>query len=180
MKKIKSRKDLQVTDLLIAHGPAGYGVYVMLTEYLSERKALRRREDIGRIAYELHADAEMVRSILEDFNLFAVSAEGEFCNLSSAPTQKAAPTENQTVAPETSQKHVPTLGEEKSDEAATIGAENSDEAVRVGEERLAGKVTSRPSKPRTPQKPHPGQHPYKKLPQKRLIKITPTGKILRD
>lgn len=159
MKKIKSRKDLQVTDLLIAHGPAGYGVYVMLTEYLSERKALRRREDIGRIAYELHADAEMVRSILEDFNLFAISAEGEFCNLSSAPTQKAAPaeksTENQEFAPETCQRHVPTLCEEKIDK-------------------------KEPAKSQMPKKPQPGQHPYKKHPQKRLIKITPTGKILRE
>lgn len=155
MKKIKSRKDLQVTDLLIAHGPAGYGVYVMLTEYLGERKALRRREDISRIAYELHADAEMVRSILEDFNLFAISAEGEFCNLSSAPTQKAAPAENQTVAPETCQRHVPTLGAEKVDKKV-------------------------PAKSQMPKKSQPGQHPYKKHPQKRLIKITPTGKILRE
>ncbi|MBD5282176.1 MAG: DUF4373 domain-containing protein [Bacteroides sp.] len=86
MKKIRNRKDLQITDLLIAHGPAGYGVYVMLTQYLGERKSLRRRQDIARIAYELHAPAEMVRSVLEDFGLFECVGD-EFAN-ESAPAKQ--------------------------------------------------------------------------------------------
>lgn len=93
MKKIRNRKDLQITDLLIAHGPAGYGVYVMLTQYLSERKSLRRRQDISRIAYELHAPAEMVRSVLEDFGLF-VCIDDEFAN-ESAPKKPAQPMESE-------------------------------------------------------------------------------------
>lgn len=70
MRKIRSRKDPKIVDLLIAFGTAGYGTYVMLSEYLGERKSLRSRDDVKRIAYELHADYEMVRSILEDFDLF--------------------------------------------------------------------------------------------------------------
>ncbi|MBD5372661.1 MAG: DUF4373 domain-containing protein [Bacteroides sp.] len=90
MKKIRNRKDLQITDLLIAHGPAGYGVYVMLTQYLTERKSLRRREDIARIAYELHAPAEMVRSVLEDFGLFEYT-DGLFANESSPAKEPKQP-----------------------------------------------------------------------------------------
>ena len=90
MKKIRNRKDLQITDLLIAHGPAGYGVYVMLTQYLGERKSLRRRQDIARIAYELHAPAEMVRSVLEDFGLFECAGD-EFFNESAPAKQPKEP-----------------------------------------------------------------------------------------
>lgn len=89
MKKIRSRKDLKVIDLMIAHGAAGYGVYVMLTEYLSERKALRSRSDIARIAYELHAEAEMVRSVLEDFGLFEYN-DDRFENEKPAPKKERA------------------------------------------------------------------------------------------
>ncbi|MDE6032515.1 MAG: hypothetical protein K2G15_00985 [Muribaculaceae bacterium] len=90
MKKVRNRKDLQITDLLIAHGPAGYGIYVMLTQYLTERKSLRRREDIARIAYELHAPAEMVRSVLEDFGLFECT-DGLFANESSPAKEPKQP-----------------------------------------------------------------------------------------
>lgn len=76
MKKIASRKDPRILDLLIAHGASGYGLYVMLVEYLGERKALRSTDDIRRIAYELHADAETVSSILRDFNLFEIDPDG--------------------------------------------------------------------------------------------------------
>lgn len=101
MKKIRNRKDLQITDLLIAHGAAGYGVYVMLTQYLSERKSLRRREDIARIAYELHAPAEMVRSVLEDFGLFGC-IDDEFANESAPakqPKQPATPEKSEPAEP---------------------------------------------------------------------------------
>ena len=76
MKKLASRKDLRVIDLMIAFGPLGYGIYALLVDYLKERKAMRRVDDIGRIAYELHADADMLRSVIEDFGLFTVDDEG--------------------------------------------------------------------------------------------------------
>ena len=87
MKKIASRKDPRVVDLLIAHGIAGYGIYVMLVEYLGERKSFRSMDDIRRIAYELHADADTVRSIIEDFNLFEVDHDG---NIARAGERKPA------------------------------------------------------------------------------------------
>lgn len=148
MKKIRNRKDLQITDLLIAHGPSGYGVYVMLTQYLSERKSLRRREDIARIAYELHAPAEMVRSVLEDFGLF-VSIDDEFANESTPakrPAESAKPTEaNESEDLESSEKPNP--------------SNNSN--------------ASNPSKPSKPSnKPKPSSAP-RKIPVKKLLKRRP-------
>ena len=105
MKKIRNRKDMQITDLLIAHGPAGYGVYVMLTQYLGERKSLRRRQDIARIAYELHAPAEMVRSVLEDFGLFECVGD-EFFN-ESAPAKQPKEPAQELAKPEPAETAVP-------------------------------------------------------------------------
>ncbi len=72
MKKLASRKDTRVIDLMIAFGPLGYGIYALLVEYLKERKAFRSVDDIERIAYELHADAETLRAVITDFNLFEI------------------------------------------------------------------------------------------------------------
>ena len=97
MKKLASRKDFRVIDLMIAHGPLGYGIYALLVEYLKERKAFRSMDDIKRIAYELHADAETVRSVIEDFGLFTVDAEGIITHgvaKPSEPSEPAEPTEN--------------------------------------------------------------------------------------
>lgn len=76
MKKLVSRKDSRVIDLLIAYGPMGYGIYALLVEYLHERKAMRSPDDLKRIAYELHADAEILRAVVEDFGLFYIK-DGE-------------------------------------------------------------------------------------------------------
>ena len=89
MKKLASRKDLRVIDLMIAFGPLGYGIYALLVDYLKERKALRRVDDIGRIAYELHADADMLRSVIEDFGLFTVDNEGIISATGSGKSQTA-------------------------------------------------------------------------------------------
>lgn len=104
MKRIASRKDPRVIDLLIAHGVAGYGVYVLLVEYLGERKSFRNMADVSRIAYEFHADAEMVRSILQDFDLFEIDPEGNAARKGAQKPAVAAaqPADSQAeqVAPE--------------------------------------------------------------------------------
>ena len=98
MKKLASRKDFRVIDLMIAHGPLGYGIYALLVEYLKERKAFRSMDDIKRIAYELHADAETVRSVIEDFGLFTVDAEGIITHGVAKPAEPAEPSENSELS----------------------------------------------------------------------------------
>ena len=141
MKKIRNRKDLQITDLLIAHGPAGYGVYVMLTQYLGERKSLRRRQDIARIAYELHAPAEMVRSVLEDFGLFECVGD-EFFN-ESAPAKQPKEPAQELAKPEPAEPVEP--------------AKETDESYNSYKSYKSYKA----------HKPHDGQ---RKIPVKQLLK----------
>lgn len=142
MKKIRNRKDLQITDLLIAHGPAGYGVYVMLTQYLGERKSLRRRQDIARIAYELHAPAEMVRSVLEDFGLFECVGD-EFANESAPAKQPKEPANPDVAEPEPAEPVEP--------------AKETDESYNSYNSYKSYKA----------HKPHDGQ---RKIPVKQLLK----------
>lgn len=142
MKKIRNRKDLQITDLLIAHGPAGYGVYVMLTQYLGERKSLRRRQDIARIAYELHAPAEMVRSVLEDFGLFECVGD-EFFN-ESAPAKQPKEPAQELAKPEPA----------PAESAPEAPAKETDESYKSYKSYKA-------------HKPHDGQ---RKIPVKQLLK----------
>ncbi|MBD5373794.1 MAG: DUF4373 domain-containing protein [Bacteroides sp.] len=142
MKKIRNRKDLQITDLLIAHGPAGYGVYVMLTQYLGERKSLRRRQDIARIAYELHAPAEMVRSVLEDFGLFECVGD-EFAN-ESAPAKQPKEPAQELAKPEPA----------PAESAPEAPAKETDESYKSYKSYKA-------------HKPHDGQ---RKIPVKQLLK----------
>lgn len=142
MKKIRNRKDLQITDLLIAHGPAGYGVYVMLTQYLGERKSLRRRQDIARIAYELHAPAEMVRSVLEDFGLFECVGD-EFANESAPAKQPKEPANPDVAEPEPAEPVEP--------------AKETDESYNSYKSYKSYKA----------HKPHDGQ---RKIPVKQLLK----------
>lgn len=142
MKKIRNRKDLQITDLLIAHGPAGYGVYVMLTQYLGERKSLRRRQDISRIAYELHAPAEMVRSVLEDFGLFECVGD-EFAN-ESAPAKQPKEPAQELAKPEPA----------PAESAPEAPAKETDESYKSYKSYKA-------------HKPHDGQ---RKIPVKQLLK----------
>lgn len=79
MKKLASRKDSRIIDLLVEYGTEGYGIYALLVEYLKERKSFRHTDDIKRIAYELHADPEILRAVIEDFNLFEI-ADGLIIN----------------------------------------------------------------------------------------------------
>ncbi len=68
--KLLSRKDPRIIDLQIAHGIEGFGVYCLLADYFSNKKAMRSPSDSKRIAYLLNLDAELVRAVMCDFGLF--------------------------------------------------------------------------------------------------------------
>ena len=72
MRKLASRKDSRIIDLLIEYGPEGYGTYALLVEYLKERRSFRSINDIRRIAFEIHANEEILRAVIEDFGLFEI------------------------------------------------------------------------------------------------------------
>lgn len=73
-----ARDDPKMVQVRIRYGPAGYGVYFMLLEYLfSQPGYVGERDQYNAIGYSLHIPAEMVKSIVEDFGLFKFSEDGK-------------------------------------------------------------------------------------------------------
>lgn len=67
-----ARSDQKIQNLIFQHGMQGYGIFWAIIEDLyTNANALRM--DCKRIAFNLHADESMVKSILNDFELFEIS-----------------------------------------------------------------------------------------------------------
>lgn len=60
--------------LTMKHGMAGIGIYWCLVEMLYEEGGYMPRE-YERITYELRSDTNVIRSVIEDFELFETDDE---------------------------------------------------------------------------------------------------------
>lgn len=72
-----ARYDNRIMRLRMKHGAAGYGVYFMLLERLTEEKRYMSVKDYNAIAFDLRVDTSLVKSVVEDFGLFAFAKNGE-------------------------------------------------------------------------------------------------------
>lgn len=75
-----SRQDEKIKRLIRTHGMQGYGIFWSIVEDLYNN-ANALRTDYKGIAYDLHSDEQMIRSIINDFDLF-VFEEDKFGSLS--------------------------------------------------------------------------------------------------
>ena len=64
-----------VVRLRMKHGWAGYGMFCGLLNMLAEQPLLHYVNDAEIIAFKLGADAEIIRSITEDFGLFSTESQ---------------------------------------------------------------------------------------------------------
>jgi hypothetical protein len=70
-----ARNDEKIIDLIMVHGMQGYGIYWSIVENLyNNANALQTH--YKRIAFELRVDEDIVKSVINDFNLFII--EGDF------------------------------------------------------------------------------------------------------
>lgn len=72
-----ARNDERILLLRMKHGAAGYGVYFMLLERMREASDYMSAKDYNMIAFDLRVDASLVKSVVEDFGLFAFVDGGE-------------------------------------------------------------------------------------------------------
>lgn len=74
-----ARNSEKMVELRMQHGAAGYGVYFMLIERLREAADYSCVVNYNSIAFDLRVSAELIRSVLRDFRLFAFfqTDEGE-------------------------------------------------------------------------------------------------------
>lgn len=72
-----ARNSKKIIRLRQKHGAAGYGVYFMLLERLREENNYFSVLDYDMLAFDLRVDAELIRSVVEDFELFEISCDGK-------------------------------------------------------------------------------------------------------
>ena len=73
-----ARNDDKLTELRIQHGPAGYGVYFMILERLRDEDDYRGKTTaryINSLAFDFHADAELIRAVVFNFGLFEIDEQ---------------------------------------------------------------------------------------------------------
>ncbi|MGX7200044.1 Lin1244/Lin1753 domain-containing protein [Enterococcus nangangensis] len=72
-----SRNSDKLLPVRMKFGAEGYGIYFMILERLREEKTYTSVKDYNMIAFDLRVDAQKVKSIVEDFGLFAFTDDGE-------------------------------------------------------------------------------------------------------
>lgn len=71
-----ARNDEKLVRLRMQEGAAGYGVYFMILERLREADRYMSTRDYNMIAFDLRVDADIVKTVVEDFGLFSFTDDG--------------------------------------------------------------------------------------------------------
>lgn len=72
-----ARSDDKIIALRIKHKWEGYGLYWALIEKLRESKDYTLKADYNVLAFDLRSDAALIKSVINDFGLFAFTDNGE-------------------------------------------------------------------------------------------------------
>lgn len=72
-----ARNSDKLIRLRMRHKAAGYGVYFMILERLREEPGYMSVKDYNMIAFDLREDASLIKSVVEDFGLFAFTDDGK-------------------------------------------------------------------------------------------------------
>lgn len=72
-----ARNSDKLIPLRARFGAEGYGIYFMLIERLREESSYMSVKDYNMLAFDLRVDAGKVKSVIEDFGLFAFTDDGK-------------------------------------------------------------------------------------------------------
>lgn len=72
-----ARNSDKLLPVRMKYGAEGYGIYFMILERLREEKNYMSVKDYNMLAFDLRVDAGKLKSIVEDFGLFAFTDDGE-------------------------------------------------------------------------------------------------------
>ena len=70
-----ARNDTKLLSVRLKFGAAGYGVYFMLLERMRVEEDYSQPTNYAILAFELHEQEELVKSVVEDFDLFYFNEE---------------------------------------------------------------------------------------------------------
>lgn len=92
-----ARSDDKIIALRIKHKWEGYGLYWALIEKLRESKDYTLKADYNVLAFDLRSDAALIKSIINDFGLFAFTENGE-CFYSESLIMRMKPLDEKSQA----------------------------------------------------------------------------------
>jgi len=72
-----SRNDEKILAVRMRHGAEGYGVYFMILERLREEDDYTITKDYNTLAFDFRVSSALIKSIVEDFNLFTTTPDGK-------------------------------------------------------------------------------------------------------
>lgn len=72
-----ARNDVKILNLRSKLGAEGYGIYFMILERLREAPDYMSVRDYNALAFDLRVDSGKIKSVVEDFGLFAFTEDGE-------------------------------------------------------------------------------------------------------
>lgn len=70
-----SRNDKKIIKLSMRHGVAGIGIYWCIVEMLYEESGYLNVNEYERISFELRTEYELVKSVINDFDLFCFDGD---------------------------------------------------------------------------------------------------------
>lgn len=73
-----SRNDQKIIEIRSNYGMRGYGVYFGIIEILREANGYQLPTNYKAIAYDLREDEEIIKNVIEGFDLFKISGENFF------------------------------------------------------------------------------------------------------
>ena len=88
-----ARNDEKIIAVRMKYGIEGYGIYFAIIERLRESTDYVGVKDYNVIAFDLRVDASKIKSIIEDFGLFAFTEDGK-CFYSESLIERMKPLEN--------------------------------------------------------------------------------------
>lgn len=84
-----ARNSVKIMKLRMALGAAGYGIYFMLLERLREEENYTCKLDYQALVFDLREEKEIIRRVIEDFDLFTITNVTEDNSKSNSKKKKA-------------------------------------------------------------------------------------------
>ena len=165
-----ARSDEKIIALRIRHKWEGYGLYWALIEKLRDSKDYTLKTDYNGLAFDLRSDAAILKSVINDFGLFAFTDNGE-CFYSESLSARMKPLDDKKAKLSNAGKR----GNEKRWGTGRNPADNQ-------EDEYQGKTSnqSQPDAKQTATQSPPDRHPIPKTSQIRRDKKRVDKNILEE
>jgi len=131
-----ARHDEKILSLRMKHSWEGYGLYWAMVEKLREASDYSLKKEYNVIAFDLRTDAAKIKSIVEDFGLFAFTENGECFYSERMYRNMTAKSINAKKAAEARWSNRPKPNIEKGKNASAMQTHTKRNAIKVKESKV--------------------------------------------